>query len=73
MKEGTHELPGSGGKHKLGETESQMPHRNSRKNLNGTAGSQDNPSSDTGRGYTDADYFGPGMGKDNMKIKKTNR
>ena len=71
MKDGPHDLPNSGGKHKLGEKESQMPHRNMRGPLNGSAGSHDNPTKDTTRGYTEGNFFGPGIGPDNMKINKS--
>ena len=70
MKKYNHDSYGSGGKETLGETECQMPKQNTRKNLNLRAGPQDYPTSDTGRGYTGGEYFGPGMGKDNMKIRR---
>lgn len=71
MKENNpHKLPASGGKHELGESECQMPTQNTRSNLNEMAGKHDHPTGDIERGYTGGETIGPGMGGDNMKIKK---
>lgn len=64
------DMPSSGGKHSVSET-NEMPTRNSRKNNNMQSGSHDNPSGDAARGYTNGEKIGS-MGKDNMKIKHTN-
>lgn len=68
----SYDQKGSGGKNPEAEG-ADMPTRNTRKNLNLSAG-EGNTNSKPGLegGYTGGDKFGPSGGKDTMKIRQQN-
>jgi hypothetical protein len=59
----------SGGKHTLGESESQMPKGNSRKANNLMAGQHSTASGDAALGYTDGSKIDGGSSRRDMKLR----